>query len=146
MTVFRLGDHGSAVLDVQQRLAALGAKPEILPGDTAAPSERARVANELGASLCVSVHLGGGVPEASGPTCSYFGSATTYSPAGRRLAELILEELEREFGRRDRVPAPAERATLRACSPARSLGRRDGSRRVARGAPTSTARLPRCVR
>ena len=24
MTVFRLGDHGSEVLDVQQRLAALG--------------------------------------------------------------------------------------------------------------------------
>jgi N-acetylmuramoyl-L-alanine amidase len=88
---------------VAERLAGLGAKPEILHGDTAAPSDRARVANELGASLCVSVHLGGGVPEASGPTCSYFGSATTYSPAGRRLAELILEELEREFGRRGRL-------------------------------------------
>ena len=88
---------------VAEHLAGLGAKPEILHGDTAAPSDRARVANELGASLCVSVHLGGGVPEASGPTCSYFGSATTYSPAGRRLAELILEELEREFGRRGRL-------------------------------------------
>ena len=88
---------------VAQELAGLGAKPEILHGDTAAPSDRARAANDLGASLCVSVHLGGGVPEASGPTCSYFGSATTYSPAGRRLAELILEELEREFGRRGRL-------------------------------------------
>ena len=27
----------------------------------------------------------------------------TYSPAGRRLAELILEDLEREFGRRGRL-------------------------------------------
>src|SRR5439155_21590602 len=90
-------------VSVAHELAGLGAKPEILHGDTAAPSDRARAANELGASLCVSVHLGGGVPEASGPTCSYFGSATTYSPAGRRLAELILEELEREFGRRGRL-------------------------------------------
>jgi N-acetylmuramoyl-L-alanine amidase len=85
-----------------ERLAALGAKPEILP-DEPAPSDRARAANELDAALCVSLHLGPGVPEASGPTCSYFGSAATYSPAGRRLAELILEELEREFGRRGRL-------------------------------------------
>jgi N-acetylmuramoyl-L-alanine amidase len=86
-----------------ERLGALGAKPEILPDEPATPSDRARAANDLGASLCLSLHVGPGVPEASGPTCSYFGSATTYSPAGRRLAELILEELEREFGRRGRL-------------------------------------------
>jgi N-acetylmuramoyl-L-alanine amidase len=86
-----------------ERLAALGAKPEILQDEAATPSDRARAANELDASLCLSMHLGPGVPEASGPTCSYFGSAATYSPAGRRLAELILEELEREFGRRGRL-------------------------------------------
>jgi N-acetylmuramoyl-L-alanine amidase len=85
-----------------ERLAALGAKPELLPEEPAS-SERARAANELDAALCLSLHLGPGVPEASGPTCSYFGSAATYSPAGRRLAELILEELEREFGRRGRL-------------------------------------------
>jgi N-acetylmuramoyl-L-alanine amidase len=86
-----------------ERLGALGAKPEILQDEPATPSDRARAANDLDASLCLSLHLGPGVPEASGPTCSYFGSATTYSPAGRRLAELILEELEREFGRRGRL-------------------------------------------
>jgi N-acetylmuramoyl-L-alanine amidase len=85
-----------------ERLVSLGAKPEILP-DEPAPSDRARAANDLNAALCLSLHLGPGVPEASGPTCSYFGSAATYSPAGRRLAELILEELEREFGRRGRL-------------------------------------------
>jgi N-acetylmuramoyl-L-alanine amidase len=86
-----------------ERLGALGAKPEILPDDPATPSDRARAANELEAALCLSLHLGSGVPESSGPTCSYFGSGTTYSPAGHRLAELILEELEREFGRRGRL-------------------------------------------
>jgi N-acetylmuramoyl-L-alanine amidase len=84
-------------------LTGLGAKPEILDEAAATPSDRARAANERGATLCLSLRLGSGVPEASGPTCSYFGSATTYSPAGRRLAELILEELEREFGRRGRL-------------------------------------------
>jgi len=86
-----------------ERLSALGAKPEILQDTSATPSDHARAANELDAALCLSLLLGPGVPEASGPTCSYFGSAATYSPAGRRLAELILEELEREFGRRGRL-------------------------------------------
>jgi N-acetylmuramoyl-L-alanine amidase len=86
-------------------LAALGAKAELLRGDSDDPStsERARSANELGAALCLSMHLGGALPEASGPTCSYFGSDRTYSPAGRHLAELVLEELEREFGVRGRL-------------------------------------------
>jgi N-acetylmuramoyl-L-alanine amidase len=94
--------RASMAAALAEHLAALGAKPEILPEEPS-PSDRARAANEIDAALCVSLHLGPGVPEASGPTCSYFGSAATYSPAGRRLAELILEELEREFGRRGRL-------------------------------------------
>jgi len=95
--------RGEMVIALAERLGALGAKPEILPDDPATPSDRARAANDLDAALCLSLHLGPGVPEESGPTCSYFGSAATYSPAGHRLAELILEELEREFGRRGRL-------------------------------------------
>ena len=38
--------------------------------------------------------------------CAYFGSATTHSPGGKRLAELILDELERELGVR-RTPGSA---------------------------------------
>ncbi len=80
-------------------LAALGAKPVLLMGDEpAAPSDLARAANELEAAACVSLRVVLATPGVSGPTCSYFGSATTYSPAGRRLAELVLEELERELG------------------------------------------------
>jgi N-acetylmuramoyl-L-alanine amidase len=66
-------------------------------------SGRAARANELDAAVCVSLHLGEGVPEGGGPTCSYFGSQVTYSPAGRHLADLILEQVERELGVRGRL-------------------------------------------
>jgi N-acetylmuramoyl-L-alanine amidase len=99
---------------VAVELAALGAKPEVLRSDTPDPdpSERARIANELGAALCVSIQLwGDGV---AGPSCAYFGTETTHSPTGRHLAELILEELERAFntiGRLDRLTVAMLRET-----------------------------------
>ena len=80
-------------------LAALGAKPVLLMGDEpVAPSDVARAANELAAAACVSLRIVIAVPGVGGPTCTYFGSATTHSPAGKRLAELVLEELEGELG------------------------------------------------
>jgi N-acetylmuramoyl-L-alanine amidase len=90
---------------VATELSAMGAKPELLrdEGEDPPDTERARSANRSGAVVCVSLHLGSGLPESSGPTCSYFGSAGTYSPAGRHLAELLLEELEREFACRGRL-------------------------------------------
>jgi N-acetylmuramoyl-L-alanine amidase len=83
-------------------LAALGAKPAVLRAadEDPPPTVRARLANELDAAACISLLVGSGDP---GPTCSYFGSATTRSPMGQRLAELILTELERELGRPGRV-------------------------------------------
>ena len=82
-------------------LESLGAKPALLRGEDENPSgsARARLANELGAAACISLHLNEGSAEASGPTCYYFGSTTTHSPMGRRLAELILEELVLALGR-----------------------------------------------
>jgi N-acetylmuramoyl-L-alanine amidase len=80
-----------------ERFAAAGAKPILLAdrdGD-ATPSARARSANELGAELCLSLHAGEAVAE---PTCAYFGNDRTHSPAGRRLAQLILAELDAAFG------------------------------------------------
>jgi N-acetylmuramoyl-L-alanine amidase len=87
------------------RLEAGGAKPALLrdADEDPSPSDRARVANQLGSVACVSLHLGSGLPEAAGPTCSYFGSLSTHSPAGMLLAQLILEELEREFVCRGRL-------------------------------------------
>jgi N-acetylmuramoyl-L-alanine amidase len=97
--------HLAMARAVAQELAAVGAKPELLRtgGEDPSPSDRARTANELGAAVLLSLHLGSGLPEGSGPTCSYFGSDTTHSPAGRHLAELVLDELEREFGCRGRT-------------------------------------------
>ncbi len=90
---------------LRDELDALQAKPLMLRGreEALVPAERARTANEMGAVMCVSVELAAGVPEASGPTVSYFGSDQTYSPAGMSLARLILEEIEREIGVRGRV-------------------------------------------
>jgi N-acetylmuramoyl-L-alanine amidase len=93
--------------DVQRRsaqalveeLRAVGADARLLVAadDAAAPSERARLANETGAAASITLELadreGGG-----GPVCSYFGTRTTHSPSGLVLAQLILEELEAELG------------------------------------------------
>jgi N-acetylmuramoyl-L-alanine amidase len=86
-------------------LARLGAKPQVLAeaNDDPAASARAAMANDMDAAVCVCLHLGEGVPEASGPTCSYFGSQTTHSLAGKHLAALILDELEQELRTRGRL-------------------------------------------
>lgn len=97
--------HLAMAQAVADDLSRLGAKPAVLRDDDEEPdpSERARRANEIDAAVCVSLHLGSGIPEASGPTCSYFGSTHTHSPFGMRLAGLILQELEDEFQRRGRL-------------------------------------------
>jgi N-acetylmuramoyl-L-alanine amidase len=85
---------------LERELASLGAKPALLADEDAdvAASDHARAANELGAAVCVSLQQVSGSP-APGPVCSYFGSQSSHSPAGKLLARLILEELEAEFGR-----------------------------------------------
>ncbi len=80
-------------------LTRAGAKPVLLrAGDEdPPPSTRAHAANELGAAVCISLHLSSDDATRE-PTCAYFGSAATHSPSGMILAELILEEMERELG------------------------------------------------
>lgn len=56
-------------------------------------SDRARRANAAEAVLCVSVHLGGGELAAAGAVCCYYGTPSTHSPMGLRLAESIRDEL-----------------------------------------------------
>ena len=84
------------------QLSALGAKPVVLEtNEGAGSSGLARAANELSASACVSLQV---APEGSGPSvCAYFGSTTTHSPGGKRLAELVAEELDRELGTAGRL-------------------------------------------
>lgn len=102
-----VGDvHLRSAVALVEELRAVGADPRLLmtDGETAAPSDRARRANEAGAAASITVELtardeeGGG-----GPVCSFFGSRTTHSPSGLVLAQLILEELEAELGVPGRV-------------------------------------------
>jgi N-acetylmuramoyl-L-alanine amidase len=86
-------------------LVTMGAKPALLrgPDERLGAADRARTANEMGAAMCVSIELAAGLPEASGPTVSYFGSSTTHSPAGMLLAQLILQQVELAVGARGRL-------------------------------------------
>jgi N-acetylmuramoyl-L-alanine amidase len=89
--------------DLAGELGARGAYPTILRTDHSAPSPSARAlaANQLGAAVCISIHLNGGEPTAEGATCFYYGTQATYSPAGQRLAEVIQEELAARTGLKD---------------------------------------------
>jgi N-acetylmuramoyl-L-alanine amidase len=80
-------------------LGRLGAKPALLRAadDDPTPSERASAANEVDAAACVSIHVDRD-RITSGPVCFSFGSASTHSPMGMRLAQLIVEELALSFG------------------------------------------------
>jgi N-acetylmuramoyl-L-alanine amidase len=86
--------------DLGDALSRLGAIPSILrtADDTPTPSERARAANELDATVCVSLHLNAGGPSEQGATCAYFGTEETYSPAGQRLAERVQDSLTSRLG------------------------------------------------
>ena len=93
--------HRHAALALVHALQAVGADPRllVLADDAAAPTDRARLANEAGAAASITVELTTADHEADGgPVCAYFGSRTTHSPSGLVLAQLILEELEAELG------------------------------------------------
>jgi len=98
------GSEGRAVFAIASsladELAALGAKPAILRGEyeQRSPSDRARTANELDAAACLSLGLADESRRGSTPCCSYFGSTSTHSPMGKRLAELITAELAGTLG------------------------------------------------
>ena len=80
-------------------LGRLGAKPAVLriADEDPTPSDRARTANEVDAAACVSIHVDRD-RATSGPVCFSFGNASTHSPMGMRLAQLIVEELALTFG------------------------------------------------
>ncbi len=138
------GDPGGACTyavaeALRDELAAMGAAPSLLRGrdEPLGPTERARVANEMGAAMCVSIELATGLPEASGPTVSYFGSDQTHSPAGMLLAQLILEEVEATLGTGADCSARRSRCFARpACPPCRSSPRSSPTRRKRRSSAT----------
>lgn len=77
---------------VAARLDARGADAILSrgPGTNPTARERARLANELGCELVLSIGLNGlGVPEASGASTYYFGGPHFASESGLQLAELL---------------------------------------------------------
>jgi N-acetylmuramoyl-L-alanine amidase len=98
-------EEATATHDLAVELAAelrgRGAVPVMLADAGAqrpAPSERAASANAAGAGLCVSFQLGG---DHDGCAAAFFGTGSSYSPMGERLAELIVERVTTTLG----VPA-----------------------------------------
>ena len=115
------GPDGRTEHEVTMRLAAAladelgrrGSRPLIVRVGNEDPPDplRAERANRAGAAACVSIRLGG--PErSSGAACIFYGTPTTHSPAGRRLAELILSELV-DLGLRDAGTYPMALPILR---------------------------------
>jgi N-acetylmuramoyl-L-alanine amidase len=98
---------------VATALEARGATPVSLrrAEENPDPSERARTANAVEAAACISIRLAAEGPSGAA-TCAYWGTATTHSPAGRRLAELIQAGLA-SVGLRDEGIRPLGIALLR---------------------------------
>lgn len=93
---------------VATALRERGAEPALLHGPQDEPALRARTANAVGATVCIGLRGSDG----EGAACAYWGTATSHSPAGRRLAELVLAELSR-IGVRDDGLRPLGVALLR---------------------------------
>lgn len=81
---------------LEAALAAAGVAVFLTRDETSGPSdaERGALANTLSADLFVAIHTGGS-PDggASGAAAFYFGNAAWESDGGRRLAELLMEQL-----------------------------------------------------
>lgn len=78
------------------RLNAVGSSAFLSRGPRSSPTgtDRARLANELGVDAVISISTNAlGNPEARGAATYYFGTQQFVSESGRRLAELLLDEL-----------------------------------------------------
>lgn len=106
-TTFRLATTLAA------ELSRRGGRPTLLRTETETPtgSDRAKRANEMGAAVCLALHVHSD-EAADDPVCIYFGTEATHSPAGQRLAELMSPQLHGATGmltvailRETRMPA-----------------------------------------
>jgi len=118
-----VGPNGSSEADaafglavaLAEELARRGADPNLLryQEESPTPEERADRANEWGAEVCVSLHLNEGDPAAEGAMCLYYGHDAWFSPAGHRLAELLMKELVTRLGLTDGRTHPKTITILR---------------------------------
>jgi N-acetylmuramoyl-L-alanine amidase len=101
-------DEGTVTRELAAAVAAMlaeqGAHPVLLPPADENPteSERARAVNAEGADLLISIHLNAhDDPQAEGATVFYCGREGWVSESGRRLAELVQDELVNHAGLKD---------------------------------------------
>ncbi|MCW2497197.1 N-acetylmuramoyl-L-alanine amidase [Jatrophihabitans sp.] len=86
------------------RLKALGVQTWLTrgPSNTRSDTERAGLANDVGADLVVSLHVDGfGSPRPHGLAVYYFGGVEASSTMGERLADLVQRELVARTGLAD---------------------------------------------
>ena len=90
-------------LELSEALARLGARPLLLRSgsDPEATDDRIRRANAAEAAALISIAVGSGEQVERGSACFHYGTPTTHSPMGRRLAESIRRELVDRLGLRD---------------------------------------------
>jgi N-acetylmuramoyl-L-alanine amidase len=99
-----------------EELSVRGAIPVPLrsPGSDPSALERAAAANELGAEAVLSIHLNSHEDSsAEGASTFYYGREGWESQAGRRLAELIQDELTERLRRKDGRTHPLSLPLLR---------------------------------
>ena len=123
--------------ELSEELTRLGARPLLLrKGSEPAPvDERIRRANAGDAAALISIAVGSGEQVERGSACFHYGTPTTHSPMGRRLAESIQDALVRRLGLPDGGLHPRSIAILRETrmpaariEPAVALDERDASR------------------
>lgn len=94
---------------LEGRLTALGVRTWLTrgPHNGATDVERARLANDVGADLVISLHVDGFVsPRANGLAVYYYGAGESSSTIGERLADLVQRELVARTGMlNDRIHA-----------------------------------------
>lgn len=97
-------------------LESRGAVPFLLrtPGENPSIGDRAARANELGVEVLVALHLGSDEDRtAAGAASFYYGREGWHSQGGKRLAELIQQEVAERAGRPDRGAHPKALPILR---------------------------------
>jgi N-acetylmuramoyl-L-alanine amidase len=89
---------------LEGRLSALGVRTWLTrgPGNGATDEQRARLANDVGADLLLSLHIDGfSSPLANGIASYYYGGGESSSTIGERLADLAQREVVARTGLRD---------------------------------------------
>jgi N-acetylmuramoyl-L-alanine amidase len=103
------------VREMADRLTGAGARPSLLRNafEHVPVGDRIRRANAADAAALISVAVGTGRQVERGSACFYYGTQSTHSPMGRRLAESIQEALVRGLGATDGGLHPRSSAILR---------------------------------